>query len=90
MHDPRRVGDVYVLDRKGEEVLAEIMSRGVEFISGDVYTEHLLEELRQELKRSRVKSAAVAEVHALGRTPIAYEETDSWQSGKLQNGDSCK
>jgi hypothetical protein len=49
------VGDVYALDRKGEEVLAEIMSRGVEFISGDVYTEHLLEELRQELKRSRVK-----------------------------------
>jgi hypothetical protein len=31
------------------------MSQGAEFVSGDVYTEHLLRNLRNELKRSRTK-----------------------------------
>jgi hypothetical protein len=35
--------------------LAEIMSQGVRFISGDVYTKHVLRSLRRELKRSRMK-----------------------------------
>jgi hypothetical protein len=43
------------IDRDGEAVLAEIMSQGAEFISGDVYTKHLLRSLRSELKRSRMK-----------------------------------
>jgi hypothetical protein len=43
------------IDRTGEAVLAEIMSQGAEFIAGDVYTEHLLRNLRNELKRSRMK-----------------------------------
>ena len=43
------------IDRNGEAILAEIMSHGAEFISGDVYTEHLLRNLRNKLKRSRVK-----------------------------------
>jgi hypothetical protein len=47
--------DVTSIDRIGEEVLAEIMSQGAEFISGDVYTKHLLRNLRSELKRSRMK-----------------------------------
>ena len=47
--------DVSTIDRNGEAVLAEIMSQGVEFIAGDVYTKHLLRNLRSELKRSRMK-----------------------------------
>lgn len=47
--------EVTSIDRNGEAVLAEIMSQGAEFISGDVYTEHLLRNLRAELKRSRRK-----------------------------------
>jgi hypothetical protein len=43
--------EVTSIDRIGEEVLAEIMSQGAEFISGDVYTKHLLRNLRSELKR---------------------------------------
>jgi hypothetical protein len=35
--------------------LAEIMSQGADFTSGDVYTKHLLRNLRSELKRSRMK-----------------------------------
>jgi ABC-type transporter Mla MlaB component len=47
--------EVTSIDRNGEAVLVEIMSHGAEFISGDVYTKHLLRNLRKELKRSRVK-----------------------------------
>src|SRR6266702_4511958 len=47
--------EVKSIDRKGEAVLAEIMSHGAEFISGDVYTKHLLQNLRNELKRARKK-----------------------------------
>jgi hypothetical protein len=53
--DPRRtivdLIEVTSIDRNGEAVLAEMMSQGAEFISGDVYTEHLLRKLRRELKR---------------------------------------
>jgi hypothetical protein len=31
------------------------MNQGAEFISGDVYTEHLLRNLHTELERSRIK-----------------------------------
>ena len=47
--------DVTSIDRTGEAVLSEIMSQGVEFIASDVYTKHLLRNLRSELERSRVK-----------------------------------
>ena len=47
--------EVTSIDRNGEAVLAEMMSQGAEFISGDVYTEHLLRKLRGELKRGRMK-----------------------------------
>jgi hypothetical protein len=43
------------IDRNGEAVLAEMMSQGAEFIVSDVYTKHLLRNLRVELKRSRIK-----------------------------------
>jgi hypothetical protein len=43
------------IDRDGEAVLVEIMSQGAEFISGDVYTKHLLRDMRTALKRRRVK-----------------------------------
>ena len=46
--------EVTSIDRSGEAILAEIMSQGAEFISGDVYTEHLLRNLRHKVKRSRV------------------------------------
>jgi hypothetical protein len=46
--------DVTSIDRNGEAILAEMMSHGVEFIAGDVYTRHLLQNLRSELKH-RVK-----------------------------------
>ena len=47
--------EVTSIDRNGEAVLAEIMSQGVKFIASDVYTKHLLRNLRSELKRSRMK-----------------------------------
>ena len=47
--------EVTSIDRKGETVLTEIMNHGAEFISGDVYTKHLLRNLRSELKRARIK-----------------------------------
>jgi hypothetical protein len=47
--------EVTAIDRNGEAVLAEIMSQGAEFIASDVYTKHLLGNLRSELKRSQVK-----------------------------------
>lgn len=47
--------EVTSIDRNGEAVLAEIMSQGGEFIASDVYTKHLLRNLRSELKRSRMK-----------------------------------
>jgi hypothetical protein len=47
--------EVISIDRNGEAVLAEIMSHGVEFIAGDVYTKHLLQNLRSELEQNRVK-----------------------------------
>ena len=43
------------IDRKGEAVLAEIMSQGAEFIASDVYSKHLLRNLRSELKRHHRK-----------------------------------
>ena len=63
--EARQVGDtrrcivelieVSSIDRNGEAVLAEIMSHGGEFIPGDVYTEHLLKNLRTELEQSRME-----------------------------------
>ena len=47
--------EVTSIDRNGEAVLAEIMSQGAQFIAGDVYTKHLLRNLRSALKRSRMK-----------------------------------
>jgi hypothetical protein len=47
--------EVTSIDRIGEAVLVEIMSQGVEFIASDVYTKHLLRNLRSELKRSGTK-----------------------------------
>ena len=45
--------EVTSIDRNGEEALSEIMSHGGEFIASDVYTKHLLQNLRSELERSR-------------------------------------
>jgi hypothetical protein len=47
--------EVTSIDRDGEAVLTEIMSQGAEFIASDVYTKHLLRNLRSELERSRMK-----------------------------------
>jgi hypothetical protein len=47
--------EVAAIDHNGEAVLAEIMSQGAEFIAGDVYTKHLLRQMRSELKRNRAK-----------------------------------
>ena len=49
------LSEVTSIDRNGEGVLAEIMSQGVEFIASDVYIKHLLQNLRSELERSRMK-----------------------------------
>jgi anti-anti-sigma regulatory factor len=49
---------VTLIDRNGEAVLAEIMSQGAEFIASDVYTKHLLRNLRSELNRNRLKGEA--------------------------------
>ena len=45
--------EVTSIDCKGEEALSETMSHGGEFIASDVYTKHLLQNLRSELERSR-------------------------------------
>jgi ABC-type transporter Mla MlaB component len=55
--------EVTSIDRSGEAVLAEIMSHGGEFIASDVYTKHLLQNLRSELERSRVKEKQDAGGH---------------------------
>jgi hypothetical protein len=47
--------EVTSIDRNGEEALSEIMSHGGEFVASDVYTKHLLQNLRSELERSRVE-----------------------------------
>ena len=47
--------EVSSIDHNGEAVLAEIMSEGAEFIASDVYTKHLLRNMRSELRRSRKK-----------------------------------
>jgi hypothetical protein len=47
--------EVTSIDRKGEAVLAEIMSEGAEFIASDVYTKHVLQTLRNELDGNRTK-----------------------------------
>jgi hypothetical protein len=47
--------EVTSIDRDGEDVLKEFMSQGAEFVSGDVYTKHLLRDMRTALKRRRVK-----------------------------------
>lgn len=47
--------EVTSIDRNGEAILAEIMSQGAEFVASDVYTKHLLRNLRSELKRSRMQ-----------------------------------
>src|SRR3984893_3456571 len=47
--------EVASIDRNGEAVLAEIMHQGVEFIASDVYTKHVLQNLRSELEQSRTK-----------------------------------
>jgi len=47
--------EVTSIDRNGEAVLAEIMTQGAEFVASDVYTKHLLRNLRSEMKRSRMK-----------------------------------
>jgi hypothetical protein len=46
--------EVTSIDRNGEAVLAEIMGDGAQFIASDVYTKHLLRNLRGELTRSRM------------------------------------
>jgi len=46
--------EVTSIDRNGEAVLAELMSQGVEFIASDVYTKHVLQNLRSELEPSRM------------------------------------
>lgn len=47
--------EVTSIDRNGEEALSEIMRHGGEFVASDVYTKHLLQNVRSELERSRVK-----------------------------------
>ena len=47
--------EVTSIDRNGEEALSEIMGDGGEFVASDVYTKHLLQNLRSELERSHVK-----------------------------------
>ena len=46
--------EVTSIDRNGEAVLAEFMNQGVEFIASDVYTKHVLQNLRSELEQSRM------------------------------------
>ena len=46
--------EVASIDRNGEAVLAEFMNQGVEFIASDVYTKHVLQNLRSELEQSRM------------------------------------
>jgi hypothetical protein len=47
--------EMTAIDRSGEAALAEIMTQGVEFIASDVYTKHLLRNLRNTLKGHKKK-----------------------------------
>jgi anti-anti-sigma regulatory factor len=48
--------EVTSIDRDGEAILAELMNQGVRFVASDVYIKHLLQNLRTELERGRVKN----------------------------------
>jgi hypothetical protein len=48
--------EVISIDQEGEAVLAEIMSQGAEFFASDVYTKHLLQNLRSDLTRGRMEA----------------------------------
>ncbi len=47
--------EVTAIDRNGEEALSEIMSHGAEFIASDVYTKHLLQNLRSDDEAAKEK-----------------------------------
>jgi hypothetical protein len=49
--------EVTSIDRNGEAVLAGIMGDGAQFVAGDVYTKHLLRNLRSEMKHSERKTS---------------------------------
>jgi hypothetical protein len=46
--------EVTSIDRTGESTLAELMSQGADFIASDVYTKHVLQNLRSELEQGRL------------------------------------
>ena len=56
--------EVTSIDRNGEAVLAGIMGDGAQFVASDVYTKHLLRNLRSEMKHCRIK-------RKLGGEPLA-------------------
>src|SRR5712691_136927 len=70
--------EVTSIDRNGEEALSEIMSHGAEFIASDVYTKHLLQNLRSELERSRVKEKQddVATDHEIERDRLGAKQVN--------------
>jgi anti-anti-sigma regulatory factor len=47
--------DVTFIDQSGEDVLAEIIRQGAEFVASGVYVKHLLGSLGNELRRPRAK-----------------------------------
>jgi hypothetical protein len=66
--------DVTFIDRRGEHVLAEIMSDGAEVIASDVYTTHLLNNLRSALKRTRARKRKQEDSSSVGKTRGSLRE----------------
>jgi anti-anti-sigma regulatory factor len=45
------LSDVTVIDKSGEELLAELRDEGAEFVARGLYTRHLLENLRSKVEQ---------------------------------------
>jgi anti-anti-sigma regulatory factor len=45
------LSDVTVIDKSGEELLAELREEGAEFVASGVYTRHVLENLKSKEER---------------------------------------
>jgi len=97
--EPRRGGDtrrcvielvgVTFIDRSGEDVLAEIMSHGAEFVANDVYIKHLLGNLRSELRppraREKLRSILTVTIADFGPTVSQLRDVEELSTEQAAN-----
>jgi predicted DsbA family dithiol-disulfide isomerase len=80
--------EVTYIDRRGEAVLVEIMNQGADFVASDVYTKYLLEMLRRQLERTRVRRKMIETRYRPGSIDGSKETADVANNdfeGRLRN-----